>query len=52
VQPETKIRRYRERAEELRQLAQSAKTPETQRELLILAAQWEALADEIAARRS
>ncbi|MBV8535065.1 MAG: hypothetical protein JO128_05700 [Alphaproteobacteria bacterium] len=46
--PETSAERYRRRARELRTLAKAATREETRRELGIIAAQYEKLADDLA----
>ncbi len=46
--PETSAQRYRRRAKELRTLAKAAAREETRRELGIIAAQYEKLAEDLA----
>lgn len=45
--PETSAERYRRRAEELRQLAQAAQNPETRQEMMLIARQYDQLAEDV-----
>ena len=48
--PETKVQRYRRRGEELRAMARSATDRGVQNELLVLAQQYDKLADDVSHR--
>lgn len=45
--PDSSVDRYRRRAQDLRAIAKASKNAETQRELLVLAQQYEKLADDV-----
>ena len=48
--PETKTQRYRRRADELRDMARAAKDSGVQNEMLVLAQQYDKLADDVSHR--
>jgi len=45
--PDSSADRYRRRAEDLRAMAKASKNADTQREFLVLAQQYEKLADDV-----